>query len=115
MKAGFPGVEFLRSTPKFKNRKKILSSVFTSFIIRHTGKFHVVVVQCRRRNVKKSLMRLKSCCLVIGAFILDPFPKAPLGEMAGFRFTLGFDFFHVCGYTVINCPQGGKNLNPISR
>ena len=55
MKAGFPGVEFLRSIPKLKNRKKILSSsVFTYSIIRHTGKFHVVVVQCRRRNVKKA-------------------------------------------------------------
>ena len=105
MKAGFPGVEFLRSTPKFKNRKKILSSsVFTSSVIRHTGKFHVVVVQCRRRNVKN-----------LGAFVLDLFPKAPLGEMVGFGFALGFDFFHVCGYTVINCPQGRKNVNPISR
>ena len=30
-----------------------------------------------------------------------PVPKAALAEMAGFGFTLGFDFFHVCGYTVI--------------
>ena len=39
--------------------------------------------------------------MVIGAFVLDLFPKAALAEMAGFGFTLGFDFFHVCGYTVI--------------
>ena len=91
---GFPGVEFLRSTPKLKNRRKILSSsVFTSSIISHTGKFHVVFVQCRRKNVKKSVMHLKSFFLAIGAFILDLFPKAPLGEMAGFGFNLGFDSF----------------------
>ena len=39
------------------------------------------------------MMHLKSCCLVIGAFVLDLFPKAALAEMAGFGFTLGFDSF----------------------
>ena len=38
----------------------------------------------------------------LGAFTLDLLPKASLGEIAWFVLALGFDYFHVCGYTPIN-------------
>ena len=36
------------------------------------------------------------------AFALDFLPKASFGEIAWFGLALGFDHFHVCGYTPIN-------------
>ena len=38
--------------------------------------------------------------------------KTPAWEA---RSTLGFDGFHVCSNTAINCPRVRKNLNPVSR
>ena len=38
----------------------------------------------------------------LGAFTLDRLPKASLGEISWFVLALGFDYFHVCGYTPIN-------------
>ena len=51
------------------------------------------------------------CFLNIGqvnvdAVTLDVFPRmASNGKIAWVGFTLGFDRFHVCGYTAINSPR----------
>ena len=53
-------------------------------------------------------------CYVMLCYVkLDLFPKAPLGKIAWVGFSLGFDLFHVCGYTLINCPRGTESLYPI--
>ena len=52
MLANFPGVEFLGTATKLREREgKIILHVFTSAIKRCIRKFHVVVVQGRQRNV----------------------------------------------------------------
>ena len=56
---------------------------------------------------------LSECLLILGAVTLDLFPKAPLGKITWVGFSLGFDRFHACGYTLINCPRGTVNLYPI--
>ena len=38
----------------------------------------------------------------VGAFTLDFLLRASLGEVAWFSLALGFDYFHVCGYTPTN-------------
>ena len=38
----------------------------------------------------------------LGEFTLDLLPKASLGEIAWFVLALGFNYFHVFGYTPIN-------------
>ena len=46
------------------------------------------------------------------AVVLGRFPKAPLGEIAWFRFALGFDNLHALldyFHMAINCPRGRKN------
>ena len=50
--------------------------------------------------------------LSIGSSTLDVFPKALHGEIPWAGFALGFDHFHVCGHTAINCPTGKKKLEP---
>ena len=52
--------------------------------------------------------------VTVGAVTLDVFPKASNGKNAWIGFTLGFDPFHVCGYTAINSLRVRKNLNPVS-
>ena len=42
-----------------------------------------------------------------------PLPQSSLGKIAWVGFSLGFDRFHACGYTLINCPRGTVNLYPI--
>ena len=52
MWANFPGIEFLGTATKLREREgKIILHVFTSAIKRCIRKFHVVVVQGRQRNV----------------------------------------------------------------
>ena len=50
--------------------------------------------------------------VTVGAVTLDVFPKASNGKNAWIGFTLGFDPFHVCGYTAINSLRGKKKLEP---
>ena len=49
--------------------------VFTYSIkrVREIRKFHVVVVQRRKRNVQNSVMHVQSCCLLIWTYYFLPF------------------------------------------
>ena len=50
----------------------------------------------RKRRLKKEKKE------TLRAFTLDRLPKASLEEIASFGLALGFDYFHICGYTPIN-------------
>ena len=53
------------STSKLENERDNFCVVFTYSMkrAREIGKFHVVVVQRRQRNVQNSVMHVGSCCL----------------------------------------------------
>ena len=47
---------------------------------------------------------------LIGVVPLNLFLKVLLWEIAWIGLALGFDHFHVCGYTAINCPRRKKTV-----
>ena len=58
-------MDFWRPLPSLEKERKIRRREFVSSIKRSIRKFHVLVMQCRQRNVPKRVMHVRVVVLVI--------------------------------------------------
>ena len=58
-------MDFWRPLPSLEKERKIRRRVFASSIKRSIRKFHVLVMQCRQRNVPRRVMHVRVVVLVI--------------------------------------------------